>query len=101
MLGAGRAVTFFRVILPEITPALLTGFGLAFARAIGEYGSVVFIAGNIPYKTEIAPLLIMGKLEQFDYEGATAIALVMLLISFLILLLINSVQIYAGKFSGE
>ena len=101
MLGAGRAVTFLRVILPEITPALLTGFGLAFARAIGEYGSVVFIAGNIPYKTEIAPLLIMGKLEQFDYEGATAIALVMLLISFLILLLINSVQIYAGKFSGE
>lgn len=101
MLGAGRVVSFFCIILPEITPALLTGFGLAFARALGEYGSVVFIAGNIPYKTEIAPLLIMGKLEQFDYEGATAIALVMLLISFLILLLINSVQIYAGKFAGE
>lgn len=101
MLGAGKVRIFFQVILPEITPALLTGFGLVFARAVGEYGSVVFIAGNTPYKTEIAPLLIMSKLEQFDYAGATAIALVMLAFSFLILFVINSIQVYANKFSGE
>ncbi len=101
VLGASRARIFFRVIFPELRPALLTGFGLAFARAVGEYGSVVFIAGNIPFKTEIAPLLIMSKLEQFDYEGANAIALVMLAVSFLILFTINSIQVYANRFTRE
>ncbi|MFT4146459.1 MAG: sulfate ABC transporter permease subunit CysT [Mobilitalea sp.] len=101
MLGAGRAKIFFRVIFPEIRPALLTGFGLAFARAVGEYGSVVFIAGNTPFKTEIAPLLIMTKLEQYDYEGANAIALVMLIVSFLILFIINSIQVYTNKFTKD
>ncbi|MBD5486918.1 MAG: sulfate ABC transporter permease subunit CysT [Lachnospiraceae bacterium] len=99
MLGAGRTYTFFRVILPELFPALLAGFGLAFARGIGEYGSVVFIAGNIPYKTQIAPLLIMTKLEQYKYADATACALVLLLISFLLMLLINSIQLHMQKFS--
>ncbi len=99
MLGAGRTRTFFRVILPELFPALLAGFGLAFARGIGEYGSVVFIAGNIPYKTQIAPLLIMTKLEQYKYADATACALVLLLISFLLMLVINSVQLHMQKFS--
>ncbi len=99
MLGAGRVRIFFRVILPELFPALLAGFGLAFARGIGEYGSVVFIAGNIPYKTQIAPLLIMTKLEQYKYADATAIALVLLAASFILMLLINSVQIYMQKFS--
>jgi len=99
MLGAGRGTIFFRVIFPEILPAMLTGFGLAFARAVGEYGSVIFIAGNTPFKTEIVPLLIMSKLEQFNYEAATAIALVMLIISFAILFFINSIQVYASKFS--
>lgn len=99
ILGASGKTTFFRVILPEIFPALLTGFGLALARGIGEYGSVVFIAGNIPYKTEIAPLLIMSKLEQFKYTDATAIALVMLIASFIILFAINAVQVYANKFT--
>ncbi len=99
MLGASRTRTFFKVILPELFPALLAGFGLAFARGIGEYGSVVFIAGNIPFKTQIAPLLIMTKLEQYKYSDATAIALVLLLISFLLMLLINSLQIYMQKFS--
>lgn len=99
MLGAGRTYTFFRVILPELFPALLAGFGLAFARGIGEYGSVVFIAGNIPYKTQIAPLLIMTKLEQYKYADATACALVLLLISFLLMLLINTIQLHMQKFS--
>lgn len=99
MLGAGRIRIFFRVILPELFPSLLAGFGLAFARGIGEYGSVVFIAGNIPYKTQIAPLLIMTKLEQYKYADATAIALVLLLASFILMLMINSVQIYMQKFS--
>lgn len=98
-LGAGRIYTFFRVILPELFPALLAGFGLAFARGIGEYGSVVFIAGNIPYKTQIAPLLIMSKLEQYKYGDATAIALVLLLISFILMFFINSAQIYMQRFS--
>ncbi len=98
MLGAGRWRTFFRVVLPELFPALLAGFGLAFARGIGEYGSVVFIAGNIPYETQIAPLLIMSKLEQFKYSDATAIALVLLLVSFLLMFLINSLQIYMQRF---
>lgn len=91
-LGAYRLKTFFRVILPEVVPALLTGFALAFSRGIGEYGSVVFISGNMPMKTEIAPLLIMMKLEQFDYTGATAIAVVLLLFSFLMILIINYLQ---------
>lgn len=99
MLGAGRMRIFFKVILPELFPALLAGFGLALARGIGEYGSVVFIAGNIPYKTQIAPLLIMTKLEQYKYADATAIALVLLLVSFVLMLLINSVQIYMQKFN--
>ncbi|MNZ57039.1 Sulfate transport system permease protein CysT [compost metagenome] len=92
MLGAYRLRTFWKVILPELMPALLTGFALAFARGIGEYGSVVFISGNMPMKTEITPLLIMTKLEQYDYAGATAIALVMLIVSFVMLLIINLLQ---------
>ncbi|MEV2352615.1 sulfate ABC transporter permease subunit CysT [Paenibacillus larvae] len=92
LLGAYRLRTFIKVIFPQVLPALLTGFTLAFARAIGEYGSVVFISGNMPMKTEIAPLLIMTKLEQFDYQGATAIALVMLVISFVLLFLTNYLQ---------
>lgn len=97
MFGANRMKIFFTVIFPEIAAPLLTGFGLAFARGVGEYGSVVFIAGNIPMKTEIAPLLIMSKLEQYDYSGATAIALVMLCTSFLILFSINAIQIRNSK----
>lgn len=91
-LGSGRVRTFMFVILPQLYPALLTGFALAFSRGIGEYGSVVFISGNMPMKTEIAPLLIMSKLEQFDYAGATAVALLLLMISFLLLLIINTLQ---------
>jgi len=91
-LGAGRWQTIIRVILPELFPAIVTGFALAFARALGEYGSVVFISGNMPMKTEIVPLLIMTKLEQYDYRGATAIAVVMLAASFALLLLINLLQ---------
>ncbi|MDP3498237.1 MAG: sulfate ABC transporter permease subunit CysT [Candidatus Nitrotoga sp.] len=91
-LGASRCDVFRRVIFPSIYPALLTGFALAFARSIGEYGSVIFIAGNMPYISEIAPLLIVAKLEQYDYAGATAIALLMLIISFVLLLAINGLQ---------
>jgi len=91
-LGATRLTTFLRVVLPEIWPALLTGFALAFARAIGEYGSVVFISGNMPMKTEIAPLIIISKLEQYDYRGAAAVAVVMLFISFAMLFVINLLQ---------
>ena len=91
-LGATRIQTFMRVIFPVVTPALLTGFALAFARALGEYGSVVFIAGNMPMVSEITPLLIITKLEQYDYSGATAIAVVMLVMSFALLLLINLLQ---------
>jgi sulfate transport system permease protein len=91
-LGADRWQTFRRVILPAVAPALITGFALAFARAVGEYGSVIFIAGNMPMVSEIAPLLIITKLEQYDYAGATAIATVMLLASFVLLLLINWLQ---------
>jgi sulfate transport system permease protein len=94
-LGASPAQTFARVILPALWPALLTGFALAFARAVGEYGSVIFIAGNMPLKTEIAPLLIVTKLEQYDYAGATAIAVVMLVLSFAIMLGINALQHWA------
>ncbi len=101
-LGANRLQSFFRVILPVVTPALLTGFALAFARALGEYGSVVFISGNKPYQTEIVPLLIMARLEEFDYGGATAIALVMLVTSFALLLLINMLQLRtARRLSGH
>ena len=91
-LGASRRLTFLRVILPAIAPALLTGFALAFARGIGEYGSVIFIAGNMPYRTEIAPLLIVVQLEQYDVGGATAIAATMLVASFILLLLTNLLQ---------
>ncbi len=97
-LGASAAQTFWRVIVPEVLPALLTGFALAFARALGEYGSVVFISGNLPFKTEIVPLLIITKLEQYDYQGATAIAVVMLVVSFLLLLIINLLQRWASKY---
>lgn len=91
-LGASRGQTFLRVILPAVGPALLTGFSLAFARAVGEYGSIIFIAGNMPGISEIAPLMIVTKLEQYDYVGATAIAVIMLVVSFVLLLLINGLQ---------
>lgn len=97
LLGAGRWATFRRVILPSLVPAILTGFALAFARALGEYGSVVFISGNMPMRTEIAPLLIVTKLEQYDYAGATAIATVMLGASFLLLFGINLLQRWARR----
>ena len=96
-LGATRWQTFARVIAPSLIPALLTGFALAFARALGEYGSVAFISGNMPMKTEVVPLLIMAKLEQFDYPGATAIAVVMLILSFTILLGVNILQRWSGR----
>lgn len=99
-LGANRLQTFFKVILPTVMPALLTGFALAFARSIGEYGSVIFIAGNVPMVSEITPLIIIGKLEQYDYAGATAVACVMLLISFLMLLLINGLQAWKRRRLG-
>ena len=98
-LGADRLQTFARVILPALAPAWITGFTLAFARAVGEYGSVIFIAGNMPYKTEIAPLLITIELEQFDYGSASAIAAVMLAVAFVMLLAINLVQTWARRFS--
>ena len=99
-LGASRWLTFRRVILPIVTPALLTGFALAFARALGEYGSVIFIAGNMPMVSEITPLMIVTKLEQYDYAGATAIAVVMLVAAFVLLLLINSLQAWARRRQG-
>jgi sulfate transport system permease protein len=99
-LGATRFQVFRRVLFPEILPALLTGFTLAFARAIGEYGSVVFISGNMPMKTEITPLLIITKLEQYDYVGATAIAAVMLVVSFVLLFAINMLQRWTASRSG-
>jgi sulfate transport system permease protein len=99
-LGATRRQTFTRVILPIVTPALLTGFALAFARALGEYGSVIFIAGNLPMVSEITPLLIITKLEQYDYTGATAIAVVMLVFSFALLLGINLLQAWARRRQG-
>ncbi|MDR2525143.1 MAG: sulfate ABC transporter permease subunit CysT [Oscillospiraceae bacterium] len=100
ILGASRARTFFKVILPEILPAALTGFGLAFARSIGEYGSVVFIAGNIPYRTQITPLIIMNKLEQFNYPAATSIALVMIVFSFIVLFGIHVLSARVNKIAG-
>jgi sulfate transport system permease protein len=99
-LGAGRLATFRRVILPSILPAAVTGFALAFARAIGEYGSVIFIAGNLPMKSEIVPLLIVIKLEQFDYRGAAAIGVAMLAASFVLLLLINVLQRWSRRRMG-
>ncbi len=100
-LGASRAQTVFRVVLPALLPALLTGVALAFARAVGEYGSVIFIAGNMPFVSEIAPLLIVTRLEEFDYAGAAAIAAVMLAISFLALLAINGLQAYSRRRLGH
>jgi sulfate transport system permease protein len=100
-LGASRAQTFARVILPALLPAWITGFALAFARALGEYGSVVFIAGNMPMKTEITPLIVITKLEQYDYAGAAAIAVVTLVASFLILLGINRLQAWSTRLTAE
>jgi sulfate transport system permease protein len=100
-LGATRLQTLSRVILPAVMPALLTGFALAFARALGEYGSIVFISGNMPMKTEIVPLLIVTKLEQYDYAGATAIALVMLVSSFVLLFIINALQGWMARRAGH
>lgn len=97
ILGASRAQTFRKVIFPELRPAIFTGFGLAFGRCLGEYGSVVFIAGNKPFETEITPLIIMSELQEFDYSSATAIALVMLAAAFLILFLVNLIQIRNSK----
>jgi len=99
-LGASRWQTFRHVVLPILSPALLTGFALAFARALGEYGSVIFIAGNMPMVSEITPLLIITKLEQYDYAGATAIAVVMLCVSFVLLLVINGLQAWARRRQG-
>ena len=100
-LGATRLQTFVRVIMPVLTPALLTGFALAFARALGEYGSVIFIAGNMPMISEITPLLIITKLEQYDYAGATAIAVVMLVTAFVMLLAINLLQAWTRRRQGR
>lgn len=100
-LGANRAQTVFKVVLPIILPALLTGFALAFARAVGEYGSVIFIAGNLPMVSEIAPLMIITKLEQYDYSGATSIAVVMLFLSFILLLVVNTLQAWTAKRTGR
>jgi sulfate/thiosulfate transport system permease protein len=98
-LGAGRLRTFFSILAPTIMPTVITGFALAFARAVGEYGSIVFVSANMPYKTEISPQLIVIRLEQYDYHGATAIAAVLLIISFVILVLINLLEAWAGKFN--
>ncbi len=100
-LGANRLQTFRRVVFPALLPALLTGFALAFARAVGEYGSVIFIAGNIPMVSEITPLMIITKLEQYDYAGATAVASVMLIVSFALLLVINGLQAWTARRTGR
>lgn len=100
VLGASRVQTFLKVILPHILPALLTGFALSYARAIGEYGSIVFISGNMPFKTEITPLLIVTRLEQYDYGGAAALAVVMLVASFALLLCINLLQRWTARQRG-
>ena len=97
-LGAGRLRTFVSVIAPSLLPAVLTGFALAFARAIGEYGSIVFISGNLPFKTEIAPYLIVMRLEEYDYTGAIALAVVLLVFSFLLLGAINLLEHWASRF---
>ena len=100
-LGATRLQTIRRVVLPMLAPALLTGFALAFARAVGEYGSVIFIAGNLPMVSEITPLIIITKLEQYDYAGATTVAAVMLIVSFILLLIINALQAWTARSSGR
>lgn len=100
-LGANRWQTFCKVIFPNILPAAITGFALAFARGVGEYGSVIFIAGNMPYVSEVVPLLIITKLEQYDYAGATAIGMTMLVLSFLLLLAINALQWWVRRRSGQ
>ena len=100
-LGANRWQAFRHVVFPTLFPALLTGFALAFARAVGEYGSVIFIAGNIPMVSEITPLMIITRLEQYDYAGATAVAVVMLIFSFLLLLIINGLQAWTAKRTGR
>jgi sulfate transport system permease protein len=97
-LGANRLRTFVRVVAPSLAPAVLTGFALAFARAIGEYGSIVFISGNLPFRTEIAPYLVVMRLEQYDYAGAVALAVVLLLISFLLLAAINQLEQWSSRF---
>lgn len=99
-LGASRLQTFWRVLLPALLPSLLTGFALAFARGVGEYGSIIFIAGNLPFKSEIAPLLIVIKLEEFDYAGATAVAALMLVLSFALLLAVNLLQSWSRRSTG-
>ena len=99
-LGATRFQTISRVLLPGLAPALLTGFALAFARAVGEYGSVIFIAGNIPYVSEIAPLLIVIKLEEFNYAGATAVGTIMLAVAFAMLFVINLIQAWSRRRYG-
>lgn len=99
-LGASRWQTFARILLPALLPALLTGFALSFARAVGEYGSVVFISGNMPFRTEITPLLIITRLEQYDYAGAAALGAVMLLVSFVLLLVINALQYWSVRRAG-
>ncbi len=101
VMGADRSRIFRQVIFPELAPAVFTGFGLAFGRCLGEYGSVVFIAGNKPYETEIAPLIIMSELQEYDYSSATAIALVMLIAAFLILFLVNLIQARSTKILGR
>jgi sulfate transport system permease protein len=100
-LGADRWQTFSRVVFPLLLPAILTGFALAFARAVGEYGSVIFIAGNMPLVSEITPLIIITKLEQYDYAGATAVATVMLVVSFGLLLIINGLQAWMTRRTGR
>ena len=99
-LGASRIVTLRRVVLPTLTPALMTGFALALARSVGEYGSVIFIAGNLPYQTEIAPLLIVIKLEEYNYDAAAAIGIAMLVISFTLLFVLNAIQIWSRRRIG-
>ncbi|WP_342593881.1 sulfate ABC transporter permease subunit CysT [Salinicola lusitanus] len=100
-LGASRWQTFYRVLLPPLVPAILTGFSLAFARGLGEYGSVIFIAGNMPMKSEIVPLLIVTKLEQYDYAGATVIALASLVVAFIMLLVVNGLQHWTRQRTGQ
>ncbi|MBM3824338.1 MAG: sulfate ABC transporter permease subunit CysT [Verrucomicrobia bacterium] len=99
-LGAGRLRTLVQVVAPSLFPPLLTGFALSFARAVGEYGSVVFISGNMPYRTEIAPALIVMRLEEYNYHGAVALALVLMIISFLLLWVINALENWAGRFQN-
>src|SRR5439155_11361060 len=100
-LGASRFRTFLQVIAPTLLPTIITGFALSFARAVGEYGSIVFISGNLPFKTEIAPQLIVFRLEGYDYHGATALAVVLLIVSFVILAVINYLEAWANRFQRQ